>query len=108
MIANCSNYLHFIFIKRNPQKMKDSEERILDKSIGAREQFLSIHNDNLRIWAMQVGRELKLDFAASRTWCTNFKNILSSKITKFVASADIKSYSEIKYSVNFISSGGGA
>ena len=69
-------------------KHKQISNHVYEKFFQSREQGIPVHDEDLRIWALERSSELQItDFVASPSWVQKFKNrynIVSRKITKFV------------------------
>lgn len=61
---------------------------VYQKFLQAREQGYPVHDEDLRIWALEYSNVMQFsDFKASSKWIKNFKrkfNIVSRKVTRFV------------------------
>lgn len=86
----------------NFHKWFNVSTKLFSKFKNSREQFLPVHDIDLKRWALEFGREegLSLDeFQASDSWILNFKNkyrISSRKVTKFVTRRQFVNQEELE------------
>jgi hypothetical protein len=81
------------------QKLQEIDKCVYQKLFEAREQYLPVHDIDLRRWAVNISREVGFnDFQASEFWIHNFKtrhNICSRKITNIITKREILNADEI-------------
>jgi hypothetical protein len=82
------------------QKLDDIDTFVFERFEAARENCLSIHDIDLKRWALQRAQQQSLlEFAASKHWITTFKHrhgIVSRKTTKFVTKHALDDAEEIE------------
>jgi len=80
------------------EKFKKIEDAVLKLFLDSRSKHFSVHDIDLRRWALMESKRLKFQFVASSAWCYQFKKrnrIVGRSITKFVTSKDITSKVDI-------------
>ena len=101
-ISRFRHYLEAHGTKR--QKIERADEYVFDKFEKAREQLLTVHDLDMKRWALMSAKEQSLtDFTASDGWIDNFKhrhNICSRKITKFVTKRQVENQDLINQSAD--------
>lgn len=105
-IARFRTYIESGGSKR--QKLEIIDTYVYDRFEDARYQYLSVHDLDLRRWALQKARELDwADFQASYHWILEFKHrhaICSRRVTKLVTKRFVESQEEIGQSAeDFVS-----
>lgn len=76
------------------EKLAKISTRTLEKFMQAKRNHMTLHDIDIRRWALSIAKELHCDnFKASPSWVLNFKkahNIVSRKVTKFVSRTDVQ------------------
>jgi hypothetical protein len=84
-------------------KLTDLEAYVSAKFHTARDQFLAVHDRDIRRWAIQKSKEIDLEFLASNTWLWLFKQrnrIVARKITKYITQKDIAGFETLQQVAN--------
>lgn len=75
-------------------KLQTISTTTLNKFLEAKKQNITVHDLDLRRWALASAREIQCsNFKASNFWLYNFKkahHIVSRKVTKFVSKTDVR------------------
>ena len=93
-------------VEQRRQKIDGIDIFVYDEFENTRQQFLCVHDIDLRRWALKKARELNLkDFEASDKWLLNFKRfhrISSRQITQLVTRKHVESRKEIERAKSFV------
>lgn len=109
MAVPCRQYIsrfrHYLATNGNKrQKLDTIDSGVYDCFEKARQERLSVHDIDLKRWALRTAKEISLtDFVASDCWLKHFKHnhqICSRKITKFVTKKEVENEELIIESAN--------
>ena len=84
---------------RYRDKVKEVEDFVKIKFTAARDHLLSVHDHDLRRWALEKAKDLDFTFRASIGWISRFKQkmkLVSRKVTKYVSHNDVNKSEDIE------------